>query len=70
MFRRESGKPFFQEATIEIRVVGDDEDNPVEQIVDGSVVDAVTGDHLIGNAADLCDFRRDRRADGALLPRN
>jgi len=48
MFRGEDRNPFLQEAAIEIRVVGDDQDNPVEQIVDGSVVKAVTGDHLIG----------------------
>ena len=62
MFRGESSKSFLQEATGEIRIMRDDEDNPVEQIVDGSIVDAVTGDHLIGNAGDLRDLGRDARA--------
>ena len=44
MFRREDGEPFLQEAAIEIRVVGDDEHYPPQQIVDGAIVDAVTGD--------------------------
>jgi hypothetical protein len=28
MFRGEDGKPFLQEAAVEIRIVGDDEDDP------------------------------------------
>jgi hypothetical protein len=40
--------------------VGDDEHRLDQQIVDGEIVDAQTGDHLIGNAGDLCDLRRDR----------
>jgi hypothetical protein len=62
MFRGESSKSFLQEATVEIRIMRDDEDNPVEQIVDGSVVNAVTSDHLIGDAGDLRDLGRDRKA--------
>ena len=50
MFRDERGKPFLKEAAIEIRVVGDDEHYPAYQIVDGSMINAVTRDHLIGNA--------------------
>jgi hypothetical protein len=38
MFRGEGGKAFFQEAAVEICVVGNDKDYPVQQIVDGSVV--------------------------------
>jgi hypothetical protein len=44
MFRGEGGNPSLQEAAIEIRMVGDYKDDPAEQIVDGFVVDAVTGD--------------------------
>ena len=43
-------------------MVGDDEDAPAKQIGDGCIVDAVTGDHLIGNAGDFCDLARDRKA--------
>jgi len=41
-------KPFFQEAAVGRGVVGDDEHYPAYQIVDGSMINAVTGDHLIG----------------------
>ena len=33
-----------------------------QQIVDGAIVDAVTDDHLIGNAGNLRDLGRDRNA--------
>ena len=36
MFRGEQGKPFLQEAPVEIRVVGDDEHYPAQQIADGA----------------------------------
>src|SRR6266404_4295467 len=62
MFRGEQGKPFLQEATIKSGIVGDDEYGPPEQIVDGPIVNAVTGDHLIGNAGNVRDIRRDRKA--------
>src|SRR5690242_5335717 len=62
MFRGEGWKPFLQEAAVEISVMGDDEDDPDQQIVDGSIIDAKTGDHLIGNAGDGRDLRRDRKA--------
>ncbi len=62
MFRGEGGKPFLQEAAVEIRVVGDDEHYPAQQIVDGSIIDAVTGDHLIANTGDLRDLGRDRES--------
>ena len=62
MFCGEGGKPFLQEAAIEIRIVGDDEHDPAEQIVDGVIVNAVTGDHLIGNAGNFRDLRWDRKA--------
>jgi hypothetical protein len=58
----EGGKSFLQEAAVEIRMMGNDEDDPAKQIIDGAIVDALTGDHLIGNAGDLDDFRRDRKA--------
>ena len=54
-------KPNLQEAAIEDGVMGDDKDNPLQQIVDGSIVNAVTGDHLIGNAGNLRDLGRDRK---------
>ena len=47
--RREHRKPFFQEAAVERGVMGDDEHDPAQQIVDGPIVDAVTGDHPIGD---------------------
>jgi hypothetical protein len=59
MFSGEHGKPFLQEAAIEIGVVRDDEHYPVEQIVDGAVINAVTGDHLIGDARNLRYLRQD-----------
>jgi len=62
MFRGEHGKPSLQEAAVEIRVVGDDEHYLAQQIVDGSIVNAVTRDHLIGNAGNLRDLRWDRKA--------
>src|SRR5215472_13556364 len=62
MFGGESGKSFLHEAAIEIGVVGDNEHYPVEQIVDSVIVDAFTGDHLVGNASNLRDLRRDRDA--------
>ena len=62
MFRSKGGKPFFQEAAVERSVVGDDEHDLLQQIVDGLIVDPLTGDHLIGNAGDVRDLRRDRAA--------
>jgi hypothetical protein len=62
MFSGEHGKPFLREAAIEIGVVRDDEHYPVEQIVDGAVINAVTGDHLIGDARNLRYPRRDRKS--------
>ena len=62
MFRSKGGKTFLQKAAVETRVVGDNEHYPVEQIVDGVFVDALTGDHLIGNAGHASDLRRDRKA--------
>ena len=61
MFRREDGEPFLQEAAIEIRVMGNDEHCPVQQIVDGTIVNAATGDHLIGDAGNVRDLRRDQK---------
>jgi len=55
MFCREDGKPPLQEAAVEIRIMGDDEHYPPQQIVDGAIVDAVIGDHLIGNAGNVRD---------------
>jgi hypothetical protein len=57
MFRSKGGQSFFQEGAVEIRIVGDDEHYPPRHIVDGAIVDAMTGDHLIGNAGDLRDLR-------------
>ncbi len=60
MFRGEGRKSLFQEAAVEIRVVGDDEQYPAQQIVDGSIVNAMTGDHLICDAGNVRNLRRDR----------
>jgi hypothetical protein len=62
MLRREHRNPFLQEAAVEIRMMGDHEHHPAQQIVDGSIVDAVTGDHLIGDAGNGRDVRRDGKA--------
>jgi hypothetical protein len=62
MFRREDGKPFLQKPAIESRVVGDYENHPAQQIVDGAILYAMTGDHLIGNAGNVRDLRRNRKA--------
>jgi hypothetical protein len=62
MFGGERGKPSLQEAAIKIRVVGYDKHHSAQQIVDDSVVDAMTGDHLIGNAGDLRDLGGDGKA--------
>jgi hypothetical protein len=42
--------------------VGDDEHYPAQQIIHSAIVDAVTGDHLIGNAGNVRDLGRDRKA--------
>ena len=60
MFRGEGGKAFFQEAAVEVRVVGYHEDHSAQQIVDDAIVNAVADDHLIGNARNFRDLRRDR----------
>jgi hypothetical protein len=62
MFRGQGGKPFFQEAAVEIGVVSDDEDYPAQQIVDRAIVNALTRHHRIGNAGDLRDLGWDRNA--------
>jgi len=61
MFCGEGGKPFLQEAAIEIGVMGNNEHYPVEQVVYDAIIDAMTGNHRIGNAGDLRDLRRDRK---------
>ena len=40
MLRREGGKASFEEAAVEIRMVGDDEHYPAQQIADGAIIDA------------------------------
>jgi hypothetical protein len=55
-------EPFFEEAAVERGVVGDDEHYPAQQIVDGSIVNAVTGDQMIGNAGNGRDFRQNGKA--------
>jgi hypothetical protein len=42
--------------------VSDDEHDPPEQIVDGTIVNAVTGDHLIGDAGNGRHLARDGKA--------
>jgi len=61
MFCGEGGKPFLQEAAIEIGVMGNNEHYPVEQVVYDAIIDAMTGNHRIGNAGNLRDLRRDRK---------
>ena len=61
MFGGKGGKSSLQEAAIEIGVVGDNEHYLVEQMVDGVIVDASTGDHLVCNAGDLDDLGWDRK---------
>jgi len=56
MFMGEGGKPSLQEAAIERGVVGGDQHHPAQKIVDGAIVDAVTGDHLMGNAGNVRDL--------------
>jgi hypothetical protein len=63
MFCGEGRKSFLQEAAVEIRMMGDDEDDPAKQIIDGAFVNPVTGDHLIGNAGDFRYLRRDRKTE-------
>jgi len=67
MFRREGGKPSFQEVAVERGVVGGDEHDAPEQIVDGAIVDAMSGHHLIGDPGQAGDLGRDRKA-GAFEP--
>src|SRR6266404_57261 len=67
VFRGEGGKPSLQEAPVERGVVSDNEHSPPEQILDHSIINALTGDHLIGNAGNVGDLRRDRKA-GAFEP--
>jgi len=60
MFRGEGGKSFFQEAAIEIRIVGDEEHYPAKQIADSGIINPATSDHLIGDAGNSRDLGRDR----------
>src|SRR6266446_4034922 len=62
VFRGERGKPSLQEAPVERGVVSDNEHSPPEQILDHSIINALTGDHLIGNAGNVRYLRRDRKA--------
>src|SRR5215831_16976641 len=62
MFRGEQGKPFLQEAAVEGGVMGDDKHYAAQQIVDGAIVDAVAGDHCIGNAGNSRDLGRNRNS--------
>jgi|SRR5271163_477172 len=62
MFRGEGGKASFEEAAVEIGMMGDDEHYPAKQIVDGAFVNPVIGDHLIGDAGNGRDLRRDGKA--------
>ena len=57
-----TGHHFEPEAAIEIRVVRDDEHDPAQHIIDGAVINAVTGDHLIVDAGNGHDLRWDGRA--------
>ena len=61
MFCGEGGKSPLQEAAIEIGIVSDNEHYSVEQVVDSVIVDALSGDHLVGNAGDLDDLGWDRK---------
>jgi hypothetical protein len=62
MFCREDPNPFLPEAAVELCMVGDDEHDPTQKIIDGVFVDAVTGDHQIGNAGNFRDLGWDGKA--------
>src|SRR5271165_3415405 len=62
VFGNEGGKPFLQETAIESSVMGNHEHGPSQQIVDGSIVDAVTGHHLISYPGQVGDLGWDRKA--------
>ena len=57
MSRGKRSNSFLQEAAVEIRIVGDDEDDPAQQIIDGAIVDALTGDHLVQAELGYSGFR-------------
>src|SRR6516164_1058262 len=67
IFLGEGRKPFLYEPAVERGVVSDQKHNPLQQIVDGLIVDALTGDHLIDDARDVRDLSRNREA-GVLEP--
>jgi hypothetical protein len=56
MSRGKAGNAFFQEAPIEISIVGDDEHSAAQEYVDSLILNAVARNHLIGNAGDLRDL--------------
>ena len=58
----EDGKASLQEAAVERGVVGDNEDDPAQKIVDGLIVDDTTRDRFVGDAGDVRDLARDREA--------
>ena len=55
-------KPFLYEAAVEKGVMGDDEYDLLEQIVDGLIVNALISDHRIDKAGYVRDFGLDREA--------
>jgi hypothetical protein len=61
MFCDEGWKSFLQEAAVEISFAGDDEHYPAQQIVDGTIINAVTGNHLIGDVGNRRDLGWDRK---------
>src|SRR5689334_16710948 len=62
MFFSKGRKPFLQKVAVEIRMMGYDQHHPAQQIIDGTVIDAVPGDHLIGDAGNPGDLRREGSA--------
>jgi hypothetical protein len=61
MFRGKGWEPFFEKAAVEIRIVSDDENDPSQKIVDRSIINPVSRDHLIRDVSNLCDLTRDRK---------
>jgi hypothetical protein len=58
----EGRESFFDKAAIEGSMMSDDEDDPPKQIIYGTIVNALAGDHFIGDPGDFRDLRRDRKA--------
>lgn len=58
----EDREPCFEEGTIKLGVVGNDERSAIDQCGDPGIVNPLAGHHLVGDAGDLGDFRGDRHS--------